>query len=416
MKLPPMAKTALYNAVLQGLTLLSKATMMVGLAKYLSVGDVGAFGLFFATVNLAMYAVGLDFYAFSTREILKVSGGELARMVRSQAALHLVSYAIALPLLVLGLFAAASLQPMKLAGWFCILLVLEHLGQELQRLLITLGRSTNAAASLFLRQGLWGVAVPLVMAFDPARRNLETLWWGWSLCEAAGLLLGLWFVRDLAWDEARKLPIDWPWVRMGIRGALPFLTATIALVAMRTIDRYVLKYYWGDEAVGVLTFFLFIRNAIQGLIDSGVVFILQPRIVAAHQSNKLDEYARLMRNLLLSVFAAAAGLSAIAALLIHPVLLVIGRVEYGKHMTAFWSVLALTVVAAVSDVPHVGLYARHFDRAIIAAAVVGLVTALAANLLLVPAIGIVGSVLATTTGFALMAGYRAWVLRAAKES
>ena len=411
MKLPAIAKTALFNAVLQGLTLLSKATMMVGLAKYLSVGDVGAFGLFFATINLAMYAVGLDFYAFSTREILKASGAPLARMVRSQAALHLLSYAVALPLLVLGLFVAAQLQPMKLAGWFCILLVLEHLGQELQRMLVTLGRSTNAAMSLFVRQGAWGIAVPLVMAFDPARRNLDTLWWAWSLCEAAGLLLGLWFVRDLAWDEARKLPVDWAWVRIGIRVALPFLVATVALTAMRTIDRYVLKYFWGDEAVGVLTFFLFIRNAIQGLIDTGVMFIMQPRIIAARQVGKLDEYRRLMRNLFMSVLAAACGLSAIAAVLIHPVLLLIGRTEYEKEMTAFWWVLFLTIVAALSDVPHAGLYARHLDRAIIVAAVLGLTTALAANLLLVPALGVPGSVLATSSGFALMGLYRVWVLR-----
>jgi O-antigen/teichoic acid export membrane protein len=412
MKLPSVAKTAASNAVLQGLTLLSKAVMTIGLARFLPVGDVGLFGLFFASVNLAMYAVGLDFHAFSTRELLKVQGADVARLLRNQAALHLVSYVIALPLLAF-LLPALSLLPGELAGWFCALLVLEHLGQELQRALVTLQRSTLAAALMFVRQGAWGIGVPLVMAFEPARRSLMTLWVGWTSCELLGLLLGLWFIRDLPWQQARAQPIDWAWVRGGIRRAAPFFVATLALMAMRTIDRYVLRYFWNDEAVGVLTFFLFVRNAIQGLIDAGITFVMQPRIVAAHQSGRLDEYARLMRNLFKSVVAAVGGLCVLAALLIRPVLQLIGRPEYAREMAAFFAVLALAVVAAVSDVPHTALYARHLDRAIIMCALLGLGVALVANLLLVPAFGVLGSVLATTSGFAVMGLFGSWVLRRA---
>lgn len=415
MKLPGAAKTAVSNAVLQGLTLLSKASMTVGLAKFLPVGDVGLFGLFFATVNLAMYAVGLDFHAFSTRELLKVQGVDVARLLRNQGALHLVSYLVALPLLALVL-PAASLLPWVLAGWFCVLLVLEHLGQELQRALVTLQRSTLAAVLLFVRQGAWGIGVPVIMALEPARRSLTTLWVGWMLCEVLGLLLGLWFVRDLPWREASAQRIDWAWIRAGIRGAAPFFVATLALTAMRTIDRYALRHFWSDEAVGVLTFFLFVRNAIQGLIDAGIIFVMQPRIVAAHQRGKLEEYARLMRNLFTSVLAAACGLCVLAALLIHPVLQLIGRTEYTREMAAFFAVLALTVVAAVSDVPHTALYARHLDRAIIVCALLGLATAIVANVLLVPALGVLGSVLATTSGFAAMGLFGLWVLRRAARS
>jgi O-antigen/teichoic acid export membrane protein len=412
MKLPGDAKTAVANVVLQGLTLLSKAIMTVGLARFLPVADVGLFGLFFATVNLAMYAVGLDFFAFNTRELLKVHGTDVARLLRNQGALHLLSYVFALPLLAV-LLPSVSVLPWELVGWFCLLLVLEHLGQELQRALVTLQQSTLAAWAQFVRQGAWGIIVPLVMALDPARRNLTTLWVGWTLCEAVGLLLGLWFVRDLPWREASAQPIDWAWIRRGIRGAAPFFVATMATMAMRTIDRYVLQQFWNDEAVGVLTFFLLVRNAIQGLIDAGIIFIVQPRIVAAHQNGRLDEYAHLMRNMFMSVVAAACVLCTLAALLIHPVLQLIGRVEYAREMTAFYAVLALTVVAAISDVVHSALYARHFDRVIIVCAVLGLVAALVANLLFVPALGVLGAVLATTCGFAVMGLFGSWALRRA---
>jgi O-antigen/teichoic acid export membrane protein len=194
---------------------------------------------------------------------------------------------------------------------------------------------------------------------------------------------------------------------------MPFLAATLALTAMRTIDRYALEHFRGDEAVGVLTFFMFIRGAIQSLIDSGVVFILQPRIVAARQTGRLDEYRHLMRDLALGVLGVALGLSALAALLIRPAVLLIGRPEYGREMSAFWTVLALTVVAALTDVPHTALYARNLDRAIITAALLGLGAALFANLALVPAFGISGAAAATMCGFAAMGLYSAWVLREA---
>lgn len=414
MKLPSAAKTAASNALLQGLTLLSKALMTVGLARFLSVADVGLFGLFFATVNFSMHAVGLDFHAFSARELLKVHGVGVARLLRNQAALHLLTYVVALPALTL-LLPAASLLPWELAGWFCVLLVLEHLGQELQRALVTLQRSTLASVSVFVRQGAWGIAVPLLMALDPGHRDLTTVWFGWTLCEVLGLLLGLWFVRDLPWRAASVLTIDWSWVRGGIRSAAPFFVATLALTAMRTVDRYALRHFWNDEAVGVLTFFVFVRNAIQGLIDAGIIFVMQPRIVAAHQRGQLDEYARLMRNLFISVLAAASGLCVVAALVINPVLELIGRTEYVRERTAFFAVLVMTVVASVSDVPHTALYARHFDRAIIVCALLGLATALVGNLLLVPAFGVLGSVLATTSGFAVMGLFGLWVLRARRR-
>jgi O-antigen/teichoic acid export membrane protein len=150
----------------------------------------------------------------------------------------------------------------------------------------------------------------------------------------------------------------------------------------------------------VFTFFVFVRSAIQGLIDVGVVFVLQPRIVMARQSGDQRAYERLMLSLLAGVLGCAVALSGLAAVLIEPVLALIGRPEYAKELPAFWMVLGLTIVAALADVPQAGLYARHLDRAIVACALIGLAVAIAANLLLVPRFGIVGAAAATTCGFA----------------
>jgi O-antigen/teichoic acid export membrane protein len=408
MNVSTFVRTALINAILQGATLLGKAGLLMALARYLSVSDLGIFGLLFATINFAMYALGLDFSTFAAREILGASRESVPHLLRSQLSLHAATYAVVLPLLLL-VFAYGTL-PWSLAPWFYGLLVLEHLGQELHRVLITLQRSSQAGAILFIRQGLWGLLLAVLMVTVSTTRNLGTLLVVWVLCEIVGLAVGIFLIRDLPWAGVFGKRTDWAWVRRGLKTALPFLSATLATVGMSTVDRYALRHFRGNDAVGVFTFFMFARGAIQGLTDVGVGLVLQPRIVAARQLGDHQKYARLMRGLFAGTLACALALSTLAAVLIEPALALIGRPQYGKEISAFWIILGLTLVATLADVPHAGLYARHRDRAIVVCGFIGLITAVVANLVLVPRLGVIGAATATTLGFAALGLSRTWAL------
>jgi O-antigen/teichoic acid export membrane protein len=404
-------RTAATNAVLQGATMLGKAAMLLALARYLPVSEVGVFGLLFATINFAMYAVALDFSSFTMREILKTPAESVPHLLRTQLSLHGATYGVVLPLLLL-LFAFGVL-PWPLAPWFYALLVLEHLGQEVHRVLITLQRSSQAGLTLFIRQGAWGLVLAVLMTLVTSARNLDTVLVAWSVCEVVGLGAGVWLLRDLAWEGVFARRSDWVWARRGLRIALPFLLSTLAVTGMSTIDRYALSHYRDHAAVGVFTFFMFARSAIQGLTEVGVRLVLQPKIVLARQTGAHDQYTRLMTALFAGTLGGALVLSALAAVVIEPALGLIGRPEYGAELPAFWMVLALSIVATVADVPHAGLYARHLDRAIVVSGFLGLGTALVALLALVPRFGVLGAAAATTCGFATMGLARTWALYSA---
>jgi O-antigen/teichoic acid export membrane protein len=392
-----MARTALTNAILQGMTMLGKAALLVALARYLSVADLGLFGLLFATVNFAMYAVGFDFATFATRELIAAPRERVPFLLRSQLSLHFAAYAVVMPMLLL-VFATGTLS-WSLAPWFYVLLVLEHLGQELQRVLITLQRSSQATLLMFIRQGMWGGAVAVTLALVPASRDLHVVLSVWGSCELLGLLIGLMLLRPLGWGPAFASPTDWAWVRRGLRIAAPFFVSTLSTAAMSTCDRYALQHFAGNAAVGVFTFFMFFRNAIQGLIDVGVVFVLFPRIVHAWHSGDRVRY----RQLLLGLFGGALGASALMAIaamvVVKPALALVGHDAYAKELPAFWMIMGMTVVAALCEVPQAGLYARHRDRTIVISAVLGVVVAVIANLVLVPRFGVMGAAMATTCGF-----------------
>ncbi|MFX4789973.1 hypothetical protein ABTB87_22095 [Acinetobacter baumannii] len=62
---------SIFNLAVRGLNLASKFILIVFLAKFLTVAELGLYGLIAATINFAMYFIGLDFYVYSNRELLK---------------------------------------------------------------------------------------------------------------------------------------------------------------------------------------------------------------------------------------------------------------------------------------------------------------------------------------------------------
>ena len=69
------------NVFLRGMTLVSKFSLIFVLAKYLDAAELGLYGLVVATVTYSLYLVGLDFYSYSNREIIKSSASDWGWMV-----------------------------------------------------------------------------------------------------------------------------------------------------------------------------------------------------------------------------------------------------------------------------------------------------------------------------------------------
>src|SRR5262245_13310487 len=224
--------------LLQGVTMGSKALLLFGLAYYLSPAELGVFGLLGVTLSLALYLVGLDFYAFNTRELLRGDLTTAPARIRDQFVFHGVTYLVAFPLL-LTVFLWGVL-PWRLAALFYVLLLLEHVAQELHRILITLHRSVQAAGLLFVRGGLWVYAVLGLMALDPAFRNVETVTVAWAIGVAISLFGAAYCLRDLSWRRASAASVDWAWIRRGLAVSLPFLAASLAFRGVVSADRYAL--------------------------------------------------------------------------------------------------------------------------------------------------------------------------------
>ncbi len=379
------------SIVLRAVTLLSKFLLVFFLAKYFHPQEVGVFGIFVATISLTLYVLGVDFYTFNTREILSKEKCEQACLIRDQFVFHSLVYILVLPLLIF-VFVYDFLE-WKYIGWFYVLLIMEHLSQELYRILIVLSRPVRANFVLFLRSGAWVYLVTTAFYADQQSRDLSVVWFGWAIGVGLSLVAAAYWLRDLSWHVARKTTINWKWIKRGLLVSLPFLASSLALRAIFTIDRYILKGYWGNETVGAYIFYANIGNALSAFVDAGIVAALYPKIIRAYQQNNIEKYHQLMRDLAYGIVITSTLISAIFAISIDSILDYIDHRIYVEHKDSFWVILLAMVTMSLGMIPHFGLYVKHRDKMIILSTISGLAVSVLVSLLLIPEYGPLGAAL-----------------------
>lgn len=360
----------LINISLRGMTLLSKFLLIFFLAKFLEPAELGLYGLLTASIGYALYLLGFDFYTFTTREILKREHHEWGGLLKDQGVLSLVLYALVLPLL--SLIFIKGLLPWRVAGWFFTLLVLEHLTQELGRLLVAVSEQLLASVVLFLRTGIWAVVVTALMFIEPASRTLGFVLGAWTVGGTVALLLGIYRLKQLKISGWRK-EIDWSWIGKGLKVATPFLIATLAIRGVFTLDRYWLEALAGLEVLGAYVLFMGLCTALMSFLDAGVFAFNYPGLISAYQKQETAVFHQNLHKLLIQTMVLSGVFALIALLLIGPLLTWLGKPLYLDQQGLFPWILLATLLYALSMIPHYALYAQDRDRPIIHSHVAGLV-------------------------------------------
>lgn len=177
----------LLNICLRITTLATRFAFVFALAKFVDATQVGYYGLFTASIGFALYLVGLDFYTYATREIIRASAGQRGPMIKGQMVLSGGLYGVVL-LVSLAVLCMTD-WPSYLYWWFAPILILEYLNQEISRLLMALSQQVTASIVLFLRQGSWAIAIVSLFVVIPESRNLELAFALWTASGIAAAIL-----------------------------------------------------------------------------------------------------------------------------------------------------------------------------------------------------------------------------------
>lgn len=385
---------------LRALTLAGRLALLFALARYLPLEEVAHYGLVAVTVGLAMQLLGLELHLFTGRELLQRGRAEWSALLRDQLKVHALCYALFAPLVVVPV-AAGWLAP-HTAAWLLAITVVEHLGQEVYRTLVVVGRPQRAMVSLFFRGGGWCVAIAAAMTVAEPARALTAVFAAWTLGGGLGLWVGVAGVWSLL-RAPRSRPTDWTLLRGALRTALPFLFGTLALRGAAAAERYLLEAFHPSAVVGVYVFYSGLVGGLLALAEA-VVSGLWPRLVqSAPEASQWQEQLRRLRRslLLLASGAAVAGAVAVAIAAVA-----LRGSPYQAGLPAFGVLLAALAVTIVSWAPHYALYALRRDRAVAYGNVATLVGLLLAGLLLIPAWGALGAACAALAGAIASAVFR----------
>lgn len=387
------------NMLLRCLTLASKFFLMVYLAKVLPTEQLGIYALFTVTVSYALYICGLDFYTYTQREMLSAPLEKWGEIIRNQFIFYGVVYLFVLPIMLL--IFIFDVLPWKIIGWFYLLLTLEHLSQELSRLLVTCGRVTLTSITLFFRCGAWVFVVVSIYKYNPDLKELWPIWAGWSLGVSVSIVVAMVPLSRIIGQCPKKITTDWQWIFKGLKKASQLLIGTLALRGLFTFDRYFLDLYAGKTQVAIYSFYMSIANAMMTFADAGIVTKIYPKIIVAYKSGKYDEFQRLLKALTIGIISLYAAFLVVMILIINQVLSYVGKDTYSDQIIILWILFLAMAIFSLSLVPHYSLYAHGNNRSIAIASILAFAAFIVSSALFKPNFGTIEAsisiLIATTT-------------------
>lgn len=364
-----MTDLRLLNLALRAATLGVKFAFILSLAIFLPPEQVGLYGLITVTILYSIYFVGLEFYTFSTRDLVARPRRDWTRLLSSQIVFSGVMYVVVLP--VSSLLFWLEMLPWSVMGAFVVLVVLEHLSTELMRLLVAMENPLLATFILFIKQALWAVCFTFAMWLNPEFRNLSDLLFFWIAGTLVSILVGITPFWRLDWRGAFSA-VDWVWVQRGLRVAIPLLVSSIAVRSMFTVDRYAFEALNGLALLGAYSVYMGVASAMLSFMESAVFVFYYPRMMKSYKNGDMSTFEIAYNNLTKQSLLWLTGLMVVATtsgMIIFPLL---DQRIYADNISLFVATVFAMGVYIVGYVPQYGLYTTGKDSSILISNLTGL--------------------------------------------
>lgn len=350
------------NFILRITTLGVRFLFVFILAKYLEPSDVGYYGIFAVTIGYAIFFLGLDFYTYVSREIIQIPKNRQGRLLKGQAAVSGIVYALFIPVFILALQNYS--WPRGLFLWFLPIMILEHINQEISRLLIAMSEQLTSSFIIFIRQASWNILAIILMTLYSDWRDIVLIIPLWAAAGVAALGMGLWKLKQLG-IKGWSIPIDWNWVKKGISVSSAFLMASLALRGIQTVDRYWFEKLVGIEMVGSYVLMQGIASVLIVFLESTLFAFVYPLLIKLNVEEKHKEAHRHVRVMFFNTLVVSLIFGVISWILLPYFLNWINKPIYQQAIGLYPWIISSVILNALSMSPHFGLYARGKDSPII---------------------------------------------------
>ncbi len=358
----------------------------------------GEFGLVATTVMLGVYLLGLDFYVYANREMLR-GDRKKSHIFFNQILLHLVLYIFLLP--VFYVFFQTGFLNKKYLIWFYLVLVAEHLSFEINRLLFVLKKPWAANLNLFFRNGFW--TVPLIIFFWKGKDfdlNKVLIWW--LAGDILSFLPVLTVVKPKVGETFSTFRPDLKWVKKGLYVSVPFFFATLSFKAIEFSDRYFLDYFYDKTVVGIYTFFSNMSLLVNTVVYTAVISLMFPGIVENLLSDDLKGFSEKFKTFKKKTILWTLSASVLILIFLPFVLAVLNKKEHLHYYHVFVTLVLANILFNLSFVYHFVLYGKKKDAILVVSAFLGMLLNVLMNFILIPLAGMFGAAIGTLFSFGVI--------------
>jgi O-antigen/teichoic acid export membrane protein len=396
------------NTLLRVATLAAKLGLTLYMGRYLSLQDIGTYGLVFGAVMILTTMLGFRFDYIVSRQLVRVAPAAALVKMRDQTLFYLANYLVAVLVMVIVAQSDVTNNGGRALIYICVLTITDNYSNLTYVNMNSMERPLLANALYFIAGGLWCLIVIVLGIMAPASRNVDTVLNAWLLGNILFFAATFWTWRKMPWRELCGKPVDWKWIISGVKKSTFIWLGTVGIMAGSYIDRFVLAHFLDLEKVGIATFYFSFANAILTLVQTGVLSFVYPRLVVFHREKNWTGFQYELRQALahVAVFAGviAAGMS-IAVPLLGPFF---HRPQFADNAPVFWLMAAGVWIRCNAETLYQVLFARHQDRVIWLGNMLYLLPALVCNAALVPFFGFIGVGFGAIISSLYLLLWRAW--------
>lgn len=351
----------LFHVSFRLLSMLAKFILVILLSKYLGNNDLGEYSLFFTTISMSIFFLGMDFYVFNTREIIAVDKRDQAIYIRDQFIFYLLTYILFLPILY-SVFICGIIN-FKYIIIFYLVLICEHLSQEFYRLFITLSKQTLAVIILFIRSALWIYIIILMwcLHFGWKYISLSFIYYSWFLSALLSIIISGYFLVKEYGFSSFKGKINYLWIKKGVVISFPFFIGTIFYKIVEFSNRYIIDIFMDKSSVGIFSFYINIANSLQTLVYTLVIMIYFPKLLKLYNNKDEEDLDILIKNFSKEIILYSLIFSSLIIIATYIISLYLDEKEISEYFSILLILLGAVFFLNLSFVEHYQLFAKKKD-------------------------------------------------------
>lgn len=385
---------------LRSATVAVKFALTLFIAQYLSLADVGIYGIIASASALAPVLLGFGIAINLARDAARRGPQAITVPLLQYFGFLVPAYT---GLCVISIFIWPDKTPWLLL--VAALLFLDHVQTEMYSLMTILGAAYAANVAYFIRFAGWSIVYIPLAILDPRLRNLTTILLFWlGGCAVASLVVAV-FTRGWGWRRAAAaLPRSK--IQLPHRhGSMALYVSDVANVTFVYLDRYIVGLFLSPTLLGVYILYWSITNALNNLIAISVVQIQRGVLVQVAQTSS-SSFNRVLARVALNSSALATALALAASLMMYVVVPHLGRPVATAYLPLIF-VLGLGLVLRTQyEVVGISFYAYSRDDLVLYSGLGVLAVALVLNLSFDRSFGIWGAGMALVLSYLIGAAAR----------